>query len=627
MNTNFSYDKMDYYSILEYLKKQAEYFSDGDWTDFSDADIGTVILKLMAMNADTTNYQIEKGVSELYLDTAIERVNAIALCKLIGYEPRHYQSAMVELTAIYTGNADDNLKIPAYSIFSDSTGNLKFYNLEDISINQGINLFNVYQGILITKQYNYSDIDENGRILLDDYNIGTNTVKLSQAGLPYEKVDNALYGEGEGCFSIHINLDNKLYIQLPTYYATLMSNTTPIDVAYLLSDGTNGRVGSGVITGTLTISNGLNIAYSNTTASEGGYNPETVEEIRKEAPSYASTMNTLVTLNDFRILSKDFPGVADVMALDYNYPESGLVQPTEDGQVNDAYKVNLYILPEEANSIYKEEKEDDISNMTLLTDNDFNIVSSSGEYTFAYNSENGYFYNTNPRVDGSSCDITLFPNQEWKKIVIKYVTETEEHYDYLYIDVNGINRVNVSGVVEAQFSMENTTTEDSIVISYIKDGSAYYNSDSVKVYIYATNNEDPEPIYTKSYLTEIANYIADVKKKKPAGIWVNYLDVNYIRPQLTIKVYMDEDDLRYSTASKSIATYLENLYSRENHKIGEAIYQSHISRDILTKFDYVKYLEIVSLEGAVDGAIRPNNTQYVELLAENITVKVVSYES
>ena len=37
MNTNFSYDKMDYYSILEYLKKQAEYFSDGDWYSNSKA--------------------------------------------------------------------------------------------------------------------------------------------------------------------------------------------------------------------------------------------------------------------------------------------------------------------------------------------------------------------------------------------------------------------------------------------------------------------------------------------------------------------------------------------------------------------------------------------------------------
>ena len=75
MNSQFAYDKMDYYSVLEYLKQQAKYFSNGTWTDFSDADIGTVILKLMAMNTDTTNYQVEKGISELYIDTVVERVN------------------------------------------------------------------------------------------------------------------------------------------------------------------------------------------------------------------------------------------------------------------------------------------------------------------------------------------------------------------------------------------------------------------------------------------------------------------------------------------------------------------------------------------------------------------------
>ena len=67
MNTKFSYDKMDYYSILEYLKKRVEYFSERRWTDFSDADIGSVLLELMAMNADTTNYQNEKGVSYIFI--------------------------------------------------------------------------------------------------------------------------------------------------------------------------------------------------------------------------------------------------------------------------------------------------------------------------------------------------------------------------------------------------------------------------------------------------------------------------------------------------------------------------------------------------------------------------------
>lgn len=626
MNTNFSYDKMDYYSILEYLKKQAEYFSEGDWTDFSDADIGTVLLKLMAMNADTTNYQIEKGVSELYLDTAIERVNAIALCKLVGYEPKHYQSAEVEITAIYTGETSEDLKIPAFSSFSDSTGNVRFYTLEDTPIYTGINTIKAYQGNLVMKQYDYSNIDDRGRILLDDYNIGTNTVILSQAGLRYTNVENALYGEGEGCFSIHIDLDNRLYIQLPTYYATIMSNTTPIDVYYLLSNGVNGRIGSGVITGTMTLSNGLSISYTNQNASEGGYNPETVEDIRKEAPAYASTMNTLVTLNDFRILAKDFHGVADVVALDYNYPESGLIQPT-DNTVNDAYKVNLYILPENSDSIYKQEVEEDTSRMTLLTNDDFTFEPSGGEFEFGFNSEEKYFYNTNSQVDGSSCSSLIRFKSDWTKVVVKYETETEEYYDYLYIDLDGENKVTISGEYTGQFTLNDILTGTALSLSYIKDGSAYFNSDLVKIYIYATNDVHTEPVYTNTLLNEISYYIADVRKKKPAGIKVNYLDVNYIKPQLTIKVYMDEDDLRFSSAGVTIANYLEKLYSRENHKIGEPIYQSHISKDILSKFDYVKYLEIINLEGATDGAIKPNNTQYVELLAENITVKVVPYES
>lgn len=626
MNTNFSYDKMDYYSILEYLKKQAEYFSDGDWTDFSDADIGTVLLKLMAMNADTTNYQIEKGVSELYLDTAIERVNAIALCKLVGYEPRHYQSAEVNITGIYTGAADDNLKIPAFSTFSDSTGNIRYYTLEDTPIYAGINTIKAYQGKIVSKVYSYEDIDENGRILLEDYNIGTNTMVLRQAGLRYTKVDNALYGEGEGCFSVHINLDNKLYIQLPTYYATIMSNTTPIEVIYLLSDGIDGRIGSNVISGTMTLSNGLLLTYTNQNASEGGYNPETVEDIRKEAPAFASTMNTLVTLNDFRILSRDFAGLADVVALDYNYPESGLVQPTGHN-VNDAYKVNLYILPEEADSIYRTETDTDLSGMTVLRPELLTIVPGETTQGIVYDYELNCFVNNNGGIDNSSCQTTLFPTYNWDRVLVRWEIETEEQYDFLYIDVDGNNRATVSGVEEGEFYIHNVTPETSIVISYIKDGSVSYNSDSIKVYLYGINGSDQDIIYTADYLAEVKAYVSDVRKKKPAGIKINYLNVNYIRPQLTVRVYMDKDDLRYQSAGYTISDYIANKYSRKNHKIGEPIYQSHISRDILTNFSFVKYLEIIELEGAIDGAIKPNNTQYVELLLDNITVKVVPYES
>jgi len=91
---NLPYNRKDAYSILEYLKLQAESLSEGRWTDFSDSDIGTVFLKLMSYLADMNNFQIDKVTSELYLDTVLERASGISLASLVGYEPRHYLSAV-----------------------------------------------------------------------------------------------------------------------------------------------------------------------------------------------------------------------------------------------------------------------------------------------------------------------------------------------------------------------------------------------------------------------------------------------------------------------------------------------------------------------------------------------------
>jgi hypothetical protein len=45
----------------------------------------------------------------IFLYIAIERVNVVALCKLICYEPRHYQPANINVSATYTTEADDTL--------------------------------------------------------------------------------------------------------------------------------------------------------------------------------------------------------------------------------------------------------------------------------------------------------------------------------------------------------------------------------------------------------------------------------------------------------------------------------------------------------------------------------------
>ena len=307
------------------------------------------------------------------------------MCKLIGYEPNHYQSAFCELACFINTEVPNGTVIPAFTEFTNSSGSIKYYNLEDIPLTSGMNRFTVHEGVNRSFKITVEDISSNGRVTLSDWNVGTNTFVIKQAGMEFVHVDNAVYGEGELCYSTHISLENDVYIQFPTYYETIISPTAPIEISYLLTNGVGGRIGAGVLEGTGKVGDVI-YAYSNQYSSEGGFDPESVEEIRKAAPAYAKTMDTLVTLDDFRILSNSYDGIADVVALDYNYPESGLVQPTDD-QVNDAYKVNLYMLLNDSDTILKDDNEIDENKGQYISENTFEETNVKNKSALIFDDE------------------------------------------------------------------------------------------------------------------------------------------------------------------------------------------------------------------------------------------------
>lgn len=355
MAVKLPYDRKDYYSILEYLKLQAQNLSGGRWTDFNDSDIGTVMLKLMSMLADMNNYQTDKGISELYLPTVLDRGDALSLCKLIGYEPRHYLSAnaIVNITSRSGEEVPDGTKIPKFTQFSNQSEEIIYTSLEDNYFAGGKCNVEVYEGTPKTLNYTISDISTTGKISLPDYEIATNTVSLSISGQAYERVENVNLTAGELGFSVHMSENKVLYIQLPSFWTDVISQSSNIEISYLLSNGELGKIGTNILTKFYgsSFTYGDRVEITNEEPSTGGYNPESVEEIRISAPNWARTMNTIVTLNDFREVCQHFTDVADLVALDYNFESSGLEQP------EDYYKVNIYVLPMDSDTIFKPEKE------------------------------------------------------------------------------------------------------------------------------------------------------------------------------------------------------------------------------------------------------------------------------
>ena len=574
--TLLPYNRKDAYSILEYLKLQAEQLSDGRWTDFSDSDIGTVFLKLMSYLADMNNFQIDKAVSELYLNTCTERASALALCSLIGYEPRHYQSAYSDIV-ISTAEGitiPDGEEIPAFSVFTDSSTNMKYCNLTKQYMFGNEAHFRVYQGIPTIKTYTINDINTLGRIILQDYTIGTNTISLKINGIEYDQVEDVRFISGQLGFSVHISEDKYLYIQLPSYWPDVISKGSTIEISYLITDGADGRIGKNVLTRIEQLSN----QYSNkmiiksNTASQGGYNPETVDEMRINVPKRARTMNTIVTINDFEEVGTEVLGISDISALDYNDPSSGLIQP------DDYYKVNLYVLPDAdtydatdtdlikyRNTIIKDRSDWTIEDMSKVAE---------GLDTYSKNSISG----TTITLQGAASLYTLDD-------IVPAVDTGNEANNFI------IERVNDASSITGRLVYSISQSNNDYIIRFNNNWKTFVK-DGYKINIYYKREQ---------VLTERGQLLREyIDERRLTSLKITYYNLDIVQPTIIIDVYMDKDDIRFKTSSAAIKDFIINKYSRKNLKIGEPIFASVIGSDILTNFDYIRYCEVRDPEEKIE---------------------------
>lgn len=379
---NTTYTRRDVSSIYQYLKEQATLLSDGAWTDFSSGDIGSVLLGLMAYLADQNNFQLDKTACELFLDTAIERSSLIALLKLVGYEPRHYESAYTTLTFNSTSVSEPSTLIPAYTTFTNPANTITYTTLENIYLSNGQGSGLAYEGTRVYRTYNFTDITQDGRIYLDDYKIGMNTIQLYIPSVGRDlipKVNNVKFTDGDVCFSAHVSEEAKIYIQLPSFWTDIISESSLIYVSYLLCNGEAGRVGENIITKCTSPSIDSLFTITNT-QSIGGYFPESVNEIKVNAPANVRTMDTIVTKSDLKsLVEANLPDIACCLAGDYNDNWTGYIQP------DDAYKCKVLATP----SNYRE------TSIFVRDENNYKQYMSQDETTFYwYDEVNQILYDT-----------------------------------------------------------------------------------------------------------------------------------------------------------------------------------------------------------------------------------------
>ena len=354
---NTTYTRRDVNSILNYLKEQASVLSNGRWTDFSSGDIGSVLLGLMAYLADVNNFQIDKTASELFLDTAVERSSLMALLRLIGYTPRHYQSAYTLLHIKSKTDSKTDSIVPKYSTFTNDEGTITYTILDDCQISKGEGFAVAFEGTRVSTTFVYNQITNDGKLYLPDYKLGTNTVQVfipSISNKLINQVEDVRFTDGEFVFSVHCDDFSAMYVQLPSTWQNVLAESATITVSYLITQGEAGRIGANILVKPGNNTSLLNAySISNPMASIGGFFPESAEDLRIHGPRQARTMLTIVTKKDIEDLVHNLPDVASIKAGDYNDDWTGYVQP------EDAYKCKVLAVPTSTayTSLYTEEGE------------------------------------------------------------------------------------------------------------------------------------------------------------------------------------------------------------------------------------------------------------------------------
>ena len=348
--TNLDFDQIKT-SIKDYLRANST-FTDFDFegSNFS------VLIDTLAYNTYITAFNSNMVVNESFLDSATLRENVVSLAGNIGYVPRSRVASTAQISFNVTTSTDTptlTLKAGIVCVGSANDTTYTFAVSEDVTANvvDGIasfNNLNVYQGIFLTKQFQYDgSLDQ--RFVLNNSFIDASTLKVyigklaSEKGIEYFLSENIFdVDKNSRIYFINEVQDEKYELRFGDGLIgkklgdAVGSDGTIITANYIITDGRDGNGASSFsFSGTLETATGAvidpgTVTITTNQSSINGGDIEPIDSIKYYAPRLYSSQYRAVTSRDYEAIIKriypDTESVSVVGGEEMNPPEFGTVQ-------------------------------------------------------------------------------------------------------------------------------------------------------------------------------------------------------------------------------------------------------------------------------------------------------------
>lgn len=317
--------------IIAYIKRQAI-----GWTDFSQSDIGVILIEIIAGCADMLNYYTDAQALECFLNTAIEPKNIRGILDAYNYPYRLVQPARGKVK--FTLNRDGaesptkDVTIPKWTQLKtpneDPDNQVGFVTLETVRIKAGETTVEVpiEQGLKEKLEFTTDELSHSYKFPLGGKDIPKDGVRIIQPDGEWTRVDDAFtQTEGGKIFSVHYSPSGEAYILFSYNWLQFLPENKKelIQVLVLHSVGEKGNVGVGQITffegplfDTYQHNTEKYMTVTNESALYGAKDEEDWIKAKANARNFIMSMGRAVTHADYEGLLRADPTVCDLYLCD-----------------------------------------------------------------------------------------------------------------------------------------------------------------------------------------------------------------------------------------------------------------------------------------------------------------------
>lgn len=342
-------------NIKNYLTSQSQF------TDYDFEGSGlSVLIDTLAYNTHYNAFYLNMAMNEIFIDSAVKRESVVSLSKMLNYVPRSARSAVAKINVTVNGvlGAPTSLIIDRYTPFTSSIGGVAytFYNLEPATITPTGSTYvyenlEIKEGTFVVNKFTVGATPgPSEKFVIPNALIDTSTLRVtvqdtasSSASETYTKFNGDITGV-VGTSKIYY-LEQNAQGSYEIYFGdgvlgSKLSTNNQVTIEYLVTNGTVANVSDKIdqvfeMAGT--IEGYTDVTISIVEKSNNGQDVETIDEIRFNAPKYATTQNRLVTKNDYEAFLK----------ANYNYIDACVVWGGEDNDPPQYGKVMISILPKQ----------------------------------------------------------------------------------------------------------------------------------------------------------------------------------------------------------------------------------------------------------------------------------------